>query len=260
MRIHQTKTSFLLDAKLLIIAVYRSQIRVVLHQCFLLLGRIPLYRDLPLRSLEITYHHHLVHSVPLPGNNFVSRFKAANYPLYNSSVFNLKTHIMPVKMSRDGRYNAPRASSNLAAEEQQRMPQYNHVPGRNMQQPGLPVPGTDRGVRMLPGGNSVGMISGMNRNMPMSRPGYQGMNSGTMLSSSMAGMPSPAGMHSGPGSGNSMIRPREALHMMRVSFSTYYVVSFKKKKNHSSPCYILVHIHYSFSVYNAKTQRVCYVF
>lgn len=110
------------------------------------------------------------------------------------------------------------------------MQQYNHVlSGRSIQQSSLPVPGalsgSDRGVRMLPGGNGMGMMCGMNRSMPMSRPGYQGMpspsllNSGSMLSSSMVGMPSPVNMHSGAstGQGNSMIRPREALQMMRVS-------------------------------------------
>ncbi|PON97818.1 Octamer-binding transcription factor [Trema orientale] len=43
------------------------------------------------------------------------------------------------------------------------------------------------------------------------------LNSGSMLSSSMVGTPSPVNMHSGAssGQGNSMIRPREALQMMR---------------------------------------------
>lgn len=103
--------------------------------------------------------------------------------------------------------------------------------GRNIQQSSLSVPGglsgADRGVRMLPGGNGMGMMCGMNRSMPISRPGFPGMtsssmlNSGSMLSSSMTGIPSPANMHSGAASGlgNSMIRPREALHMMRVSQS-----------------------------------------
>ncbi|PON70810.1 Octamer-binding transcription factor [Parasponia andersonii] len=128
---------------------------------------------------------------------------------------------------RDGRYSMPRTSS-LPVEEQQRMQKYNQVlSSRNIQQSSLPVPGSlsgsDRGVRMLPGGNGMGMMCGMNRSMPISRPGYQGMtspsllNSGSMLSSSMVGMPSPVNMHSGASSaqGNSMSRPREALQMMR---------------------------------------------
>lgn len=86
-------------------------------------------------------------------------------------------------------------------------------------------------VRLLPGG---GMIHGMNnsRNMPTSRPGFQGglgpsssmpmMNSGSMM-----GMANPVNMHSGPGpaQGSSMLRPREALNMMRVSeSSTIYML------------------------------------
>lgn len=127
---------------------------------------------------------------------------------------------------RDGRYNAPRA--NLPVDEQQRMQQYNQMlSGRNIQQSNLPAPGplsgAERSVRMLPGGSGMGMMCAMNRSMPMSRPGYQGMasspmlNSGSMISS-MVGM-SPVNMHSGagPGQGNSMLRPREGMHMMRVS-------------------------------------------
>ncbi|KAL6208948.1 hypothetical protein ACLB2K_019891 [Fragaria x ananassa] len=126
---------------------------------------------------------------------------------------------------RDGRYSGPRASA-LPVEEQQRMRQYNQMlSGRNIQQPSLSapgaLPGTDRGVRMVPGANGMGMMCGMNRST-MSRPGFQGMasssmlNSGTMLSSSMVGIPSPVNMHSGAGSGpgNLMLRPREG-HMMR---------------------------------------------
>lgn len=130
---------------------------------------------------------------------------------------------------RDGRYGGPRAST-LPVEEQQRMQHYNQMlSGRNIQQPSLSVPGalpggTDRGVRMVPGANGMGMMCGMNRST-MSRPGFQGMasssmlNTGSMLSSSMVGIPSPVNMHSGAGSGsgNLMLRPREG-HMMRVSY------------------------------------------
>lgn len=101
------------------------------------------------------------------------------------------------------------------------------ISGRNMQS-SMPVPGSlsgsDRGVRMLPGANGMGMMSGINRSIAMSRPGFQGMpsssmlSSGGMLSSSMVGMPSPVNMHSGvsAGQGNSVLRPRETVHMMRV--------------------------------------------
>ncbi|XP_040954692.1 chromatin modification-related protein EAF1 B isoform X4 [Gossypium hirsutum] len=84
------------------------------------------------------------------------------------------------------------------------------------------VSGSERG-RMLPAANGVGMMCGVNRSMPMSTPGFQGMassamlNSGSMLSSNMGGMPSPVNMPSGPGSGraNSMLRPHDTTHLMR---------------------------------------------
>ncbi|KAI4354359.1 hypothetical protein L6164_003229 [Bauhinia variegata] len=139
---------------------------------------------------------------------------------------NLPSPSGPVAASaRDNRYGVPR-SLPLSVDEQQRMQQYNQMlSGRNMQQSPVPgsLSGSDHGVRMLPGGNGMGMMSGVNRNMAMSRPGFQGMasssmlGSGSMLSSSMVGMPSPVNMHSGIGSGqgNSMLRPRDALNIMR---------------------------------------------
>ncbi|KAJ4969404.1 hypothetical protein NE237_016105 [Protea cynaroides] len=130
--------------------------------------------------------------------------------------------------TRDGqRYGAPRPAS-LPIDEQQRIQQYSQMlSGRNIQQPGMTVPGampgTDRGVRMLSGGNGMGMMCGMNRGMPMPRPGFQGigsaamLNSGTMLPSGGLGMPSPVNMHPGAVSaqGNSMLGSRDALHLMR---------------------------------------------
>ncbi|KAK7287343.1 hypothetical protein RIF29_00614 [Crotalaria pallida] len=129
---------------------------------------------------------------------------------------------------RDCRYGVPR-NSPLSVDEQQRIQHYNQMlAGRNIQQSSLSVPGnlsgSDRGVRMLPGGNCMGLMGGVNRSMAISRPGFQGMaapsmlNSGSMLSSSMVGMQSPVNMNSGVGAGqgNSMLRPPEALHMTRV--------------------------------------------
>ncbi|KAK7338970.1 hypothetical protein VNO77_19605 [Canavalia gladiata] len=127
---------------------------------------------------------------------------------------------------RDSRYGVSRTPP-LSVDEQQRIQQYNQmISSRNMQQSSMSVPGSlsgsDRGgVRMLPGGNGMGMMGG--RSITMSRPGFQGMasssmlSSGGMLSSSMVGMPSPVNMHTGAGAGqgNSMLRPREAVHMMR---------------------------------------------
>eukprot|EP00262_Sarcandra_glabra_P015147 TRINITY_DN4602_c0_g2_i1.p1 TRINITY_DN4602_c0_g2~~TRINITY_DN4602_c0_g2_i1.p1 ORF type:complete len:927 (+),score=215.03 TRINITY_DN4602_c0_g2_i1:142-2781(+) len=124
------------------------------------------------------------------------------------------------------RYGVPRPAS-LAIDEQQRMQHYNQMlSGRNIPQSSLAVPGAlpvgaDRGVRMLPGGNGMGMMCGMNRGMSMPRPGFQGIgspamlnmvSSGSMLSSSSVGIPSPGAVS---GQGNSMLRPRDTLHMLR---------------------------------------------
>ncbi|KAE8685067.1 Helicase/SANT-associated, putative isoform 2 [Hibiscus syriacus] len=127
---------------------------------------------------------------------------------------------------RDDRYGVPRTS--LPSDEQHRIQQYNQMlSGRNIQQSNLSlagaVSGSDHGVRMLPASNGMGMMPGINRSMSMSRPGFQGMassavlNSGSMLSSNMSGMPSTVNVHSGPGSGqsNSMLRRHDTTHVVR---------------------------------------------
>ncbi|KAL1826151.1 hypothetical protein ACET3Z_012929 [Daucus carota] len=128
---------------------------------------------------------------------------------------------------RDVRSGIPRSAS-LSTDEQQRLQQYSQmVPGRNFQQSNIPVSGvhsgTDRGVRMLTSGNGVGIPSGLHRSIPVPRAGLQGIASssmvgpGSMLSSGMMGMPNPVNIHSGPAAaqGNSMMRPRDPMHMMR---------------------------------------------
>ncbi|CAA6662157.1 unnamed protein product [Spirodela intermedia] len=86
--------------------------------------------------------------------------------------------------------------------------------------------GGDRGVRMLSGGNAMGMVCGVNNGMPISRPGFQGIGSpgmlnvvtsGTMLPVSGVGMSSPVNMHSNAvaGQGNSLLRPRDHLQVQR---------------------------------------------
>jgi len=126
----------------------------------------------------------------------------------------------------------------LPLDEQHRLQQFNQtLSGRNLQQPSLSTPaavsGSDRGHRMVPGGNAMG-VSGMNRNTPMSRPGFQGMasaampNTGSMHTSGMVGIPNTGNIHSGGGAsqGNSMIRPREAVqHMMRVSYLDFFTAT-----------------------------------
>ncbi|XP_038877294.1 chromatin modification-related protein EAF1 B-like [Benincasa hispida] len=130
---------------------------------------------------------------------------------------------------RDGRYSVLRTS--LPVDEQKRIQQYNQMPsGKNAQQSHLSVPlthpGNERGVRMLPGANGLGMMCTVNRCLPVSRPGFQGMASSPVLntgsSSSMGGMSVPANIHTGAGSGqgNSALKPREALHVMRPGQNT----------------------------------------
>ncbi|KAI3782887.1 hypothetical protein L2E82_12945 [Cichorium intybus] len=109
---------------------------------------------------------------------------------------------------REGRYGIPRAGS-LSVDDQQKMQHYNQMlSARNANQSSLP-PGshsvTDRGVRMLPAGSGMGVMCGMNRGIKMARPSM--MNSGSMLTS---GTPT-----STSGQGNSMLRTRDAVHMIR---------------------------------------------
>ncbi|GMH30934.1 hypothetical protein Nepgr_032777 [Nepenthes gracilis] len=127
---------------------------------------------------------------------------------------------------RDGKFGVP-GSTTVPIDEQQRIQQYNHLlSNRSIQQSNMSVPGsfsgTDRNVRMLSSGNGMSM-PGMNRSMPMSKPGFQGiassamMNLGTMVTSNMVRMPGTINMQTGAGlaQGNSMLRPRDALHLVR---------------------------------------------
>lgn len=235
MQLHQAQMPFVIKVHMGM--VWQYQIRVLSHRCYLLLQRIPHYKDLLVWFLAVTCHRHLVHLMLLSGSQLLYclslfLFINLNAPLlYFINSFRFLNRVL-LCLFRDGRYSIPRTSS-LSVDEQQRMQQYNQMlAGRNIHQSSMSGPtaisGADRGVRMLPGGNAMGTMCGMNRGMP-SRPGFQGMasssmlNPGTMLSSSVVGMPSPVNMHSGAASGqvNSMLRPREALHMVRVSFNYY---------------------------------------
>ncbi|KAK4408678.1 Chromatin modification-related protein EAF1 B, partial [Sesamum angolense] len=107
---------------------------------------------------------------------------------------------------RDGRYGVPRSAS-FSADEHQRMQQYNQmISGRSMTQPNISngaPPGADR------------------------VPGYQGIApSSSVVSHGI----SSANMHSGMGSGqgSSVLRPREAMHMIRVK---YFSVSYLNSGN-----------------------------
>ncbi|XP_076921762.1 chromatin modification-related protein EAF1 A-like [Bidens hawaiensis] len=111
---------------------------------------------------------------------------------------------------REGRYGIPRAAPS-SIDEQHRIQHLNKMSARSMQQSGLP-PGPHSGTRVLPGGTGMGVMNGINRGMTMARPAFQGIASPSMLS---PGVP-PGSMHPGPTpSQGSLVRPRDALHMMR---------------------------------------------
>ncbi|KAK1355983.1 Helicase/SANT-associated [Heracleum sosnowskyi] len=156
--------------------------------------------------------------VNLTAQTFTSAVPGSNYSSASSQINN---------SVRDVRSGIQRSAS-LSSDEQQRLQQYGQmVSGRNFQQSNIPVSGvhsgTDRGVRMLTSGNGVGIPGGLHRNIPIPRPGLQGsapsslVAPGSMLSSGMIAMPNTVNIHSGPGAaqGNSMMRPRDPIHMMR---------------------------------------------
>lgn len=161
---------------------------------------------------------------------------------------------------RDGRYVVPRPAS---ADEQHRVPQYNHMmTSRNVPQPNLTpsgaLPAADRGSRLLPGVSGMGIGCGVTRSMPMTRPGFQGIASSSMVSS--------GSMHSGVGSGqgNSMLRPREPMHTMRVCsyipsnlLGTYFYNNIANKIpsliNLSQASRLLSHSSFSLHILTHKT-------
>ncbi|GER41181.1 helicase/SANT-associated, partial [Striga asiatica] len=118
---------------------------------------------------------------------------------------------------RDARYGPPRPAPTMA-DEQQRMNQYNQMlSARNVAQPNTSSPGALTGAE-----RGMGLVSGGSRGMPMARPSFQGIASPPVVNSGSKVFPgiSSPNMHSGVGSGpagSSMLRPREALHMMRDS-------------------------------------------
>lgn len=132
---------------------------------------------------------------------------------------------------RVGRYAVPRAVS-FPVDEQQRSQQYNPMLSGNMQSnksaTGALAASDSGGARTHPSGNSMGALSGLNRGMTMARPGFQGIASSSMLSSGTTTMPSTVNMQSGVSSnqGNSMSRPRDVSHMIRVSLFWIQIALF----------------------------------
>nr|XP_043609211.1 chromatin modification-related protein EAF1 B-like isoform X2 [Erigeron canadensis] len=147
------------------------------------------------------------HSVAgmVPGSNSASSLPGSSAKALGSHLASASAPLSP--SVREGRYGIPRGS--LSVDEQHRMQQFNQMSARNMQQTSLPPgsnSGTDRGVRMLPGGAGMGVIGGVNRGMAIARPGYPGIST-PMLNPGMTSA-------IGPGQGNS-VRPRETMRMMR---------------------------------------------
>nr|CAB3477417.1 unnamed protein product [Digitaria exilis] len=134
--------------------------------------------------------------------------------------------------SRDAqRFVVPRPTS-LQGDEQSRIHYGQMVNGRNLQQPGVPVPGVlpsgvDRSARMMPPAHGVGIMTGINRGTPVPRPGFPRVGSpgmavvshGNMSPNNGQGLQNTVNVHPGviPGPGNTMLRPRDSMQMLRVS-------------------------------------------
>ncbi|XAR60962.1 Nucleoplasmin ATPase [Bertholletia excelsa] len=177
------------------------------------------YQGSPANNLATANQGTVAPALPAAGAN--SLLQATSNMILGNSI---PSSSGPLNTSvRDGRHPVPRSAS-FTMDEQQRI-QYNQMfSGRNVQHSGLSVsgtpPGTDRGVRVLPGGNGM---CGASRSMPMAKPCLQGvasssmLNSGNTISSGMVALPSNVNMHSGVGSGqgHSMLRSCEALNIIR---------------------------------------------
>nr|ACT34068.1 hypothetical protein [Aegilops tauschii] len=120
--------------------------------------------------------------------------------------------------SRDPqKYGVPRPAS-IQGDEQQKI-QYNQMlSGRNLQQPGA-VPATSPGARMMPGAHGVGMMTGVNRGMPAVRAGFPRAGSPGMLNMASTGNMPLKSVQGVPNAmspaGNSMMRPRDPMQMLR---------------------------------------------
>ncbi|KAL8546567.1 hypothetical protein ACS0TY_006337 [Phlomoides rotata] len=161
--------------------------------------------------------------LPIPNQGTVAQMLPASgassaLPVTSNMMIGNNFSSSPGALNSSARHAVPRS------DDHHRVHLYNQmVPGRNVPQPNTAapgaLPGADRGVRMLPSGSGMGIMSGVNRSMPMARPGFQGIPASSMVNSSGVGSPGIASpnMHAGVGAaqGSSMARPREGLPMMR---------------------------------------------
>ena len=130
----------------------------------------------------------------------------------------------------------PRPNS-LQGDEQSRIHYSQMVNGRSLQQPGVPVPGVlpsgvDRAARIMPPAHGVGIMTGLNRGSPVTRPGFPRVGSpgmanilphGNMSPNNGQGLQNTVNVHPGPipGPGNTMLRPSDPMQMLRVSIQFY---------------------------------------
>nr|XP_043637247.1 chromatin modification-related protein EAF1 B-like isoform X2 [Erigeron canadensis] len=139
----------------------------------------------------------------LPGSS-TSSFVSGSSTLASGNEFSSASVLNP--SIRDGRYGIPRKGL-LPKDDPQRTHQYNHMlSSRTNTSPGSHL-AMGRGIPMLSSGNNVGVISAVNRGMPMARPAFHGIPS----------MPSTVSMHSRavPGQGSSISRPHNGMYLMR---------------------------------------------
>ncbi|CAN6173421.1 unnamed protein product [Urochloa humidicola] len=188
-------------------------------------------------TLSIGYQGSHTSSLALPNNHgsIVSTLPTSNVnsrlPGSPGMVLGSNSPLPLNGPSRDvQRYGVARPTS-LQGDEQSRIHYSQMVNGRNLQQPGVPVPGVlpsgvDRGIRMMPPAHGVGMMTGLNRGTPVSRPGFARVGSpgmpnvvphGNMSPNNGQGLQNTVNVHPGsiPGPGNAMLRPRDPMQMLR---------------------------------------------
>lgn len=115
------------------------------------------------------------------------------------------------------------------------------VNGRNLQQPGVSVPGTssagvDCGARMMSSVHGMGMVAGLNRGMSGARPGFprisspamlNAVSSGSLMPNSVQGVLNAVSVHPGAisGPGNSILRPRDPMQTFQLEcLAIYYCI------------------------------------
>ncbi|XP_004960997.1 chromatin modification-related protein EAF1 B isoform X1 [Setaria italica] len=178
-------------------------------------------------GITLPNHHHQGSVGPsIPTSNLNSRLPGSPGLVLGSNSPSPSTLNTP----RDAqKYGVPRPT--LQGDEQLKIQFNQMVNGRNIQQPGGPVPGAfpagvDRGAHMMPAAHGMGTVAGLNRGMPAAKPGFPRINSpamlntvssGNMLPNSGQGVPNAVSVHTGAisGPGNSILRVRDPMQTLR---------------------------------------------